>query len=220
MIDSGAGCSLLTKGTLKNVSGVDLRPADRVLVDASQNTIRLLGMTTIPIQIEGDSKQLISKDVTFYVSESEASCVLLGRNFMRSFGKVSFDFDRNRVQLGSTWCSGLKMSGGRVKIAEETVLPPNCEAYVKVKWRQGNGMVMGDFVPCSISPNAGVYAIRARVVPNSSGEFFTVVVNTTGEEVRLKKSARLGKLTACAETVAVVDSEILGSLLLLPLAGC
>ena len=46
MLDSGAGASLATKGALDN-AGMQLRPADKTLVDASGNNIRLLGMIIV-----------------------------------------------------------------------------------------------------------------------------------------------------------------------------
>ena len=110
MLDSGAGASLATKGALDN-AGMQLRPADKTLVDASGNNIRLLGMINIPVEVFGDDNRRIVKNVTFYVSDSDANCVLLGRNFMKAFGKVCFDFDANKVQLGDIWCTGLKMNG-------------------------------------------------------------------------------------------------------------
>ena len=207
MLDSGAGASMATKGALGGVANLQLRPADKTLVDASGNDIRLLGMTTIPVEILGDNKRIVAKNVTFYVSDSEETCVLLGRNFMRTFGKVCFDFDANKVQLGDIWCSGLKMNGGRAKLANDTIIPPKSEAYVKLKWRQGNGMVSADFIPNKVSPCSGVHAMRSRVLPDSKGEFFTVVVNTTDSDVCLKKNCHLGKLTARSKTVAVVDTE-------------
>ena len=206
MLDSGAGAALATKGPLDN-AGMQLRPADKTLVDASGNNIRLLGMINIPVEVFGDDNRRIVKNVTFYVSDSDANCVLLGRNFMKAFGKVCFDFDANKVQLGDMWCTGLKMNGGRAKLAQDTVIPPKSEAYVKLKWRRGNGMVSADFIPNKVSPCSGLHAIRSRVLPDSKGEFFTVVVNTTNSDICLKKNCHLGKLTARLKTVAVVDSD-------------
>ena len=210
MLDSGAGASLATKGALGDVTGMQLCPADKTLVDASGNKIRLLRMITIAVEIIGDDKRIVAKNVTFYVSDSDGSCVLLGRNFMKPFGKVCFDFDANKVQLGNTWCTGLKMGGGRAKLANDTVIPPKSEAYVKLKWRQGNGMVSVDFIPNKVSPCSGLNAMRSRVLPDSKGEFFTVVVNTTDIDICRNKNCHLGKLAARSKTVAVVNSENFG----------
>ena len=49
--------------------------------------------------------------------------------------------------------------------------------------------------------------MKSRVVPDSNGVFYISVVNTTSEEITLRKDGRLGKLTECAETIAQVDFE-------------
>ena len=41
MLDSGAGASMATKGALGGVANLQLRPADKTLVDASGNDIRV-----------------------------------------------------------------------------------------------------------------------------------------------------------------------------------
>ena len=208
MVDSGAGCSLITKGVLQRIPNVKLSPADKTLKDASQNIISLIGKVTIPVTINGDNKETLRKEVTFYVSDADsANCVLLGRTFMQSFGSVSFNFDTNRIKLGKTWCTGLKMDGGRVKVAEEAIVPARTEKLVKMRWRKGNGLVMADFVPDTHNGNPGLYVTKTRIVPDADGIFLIGVVNTTEKEIRLRKDGRLGKLTACAETVAEVDFE-------------
>ena len=118
LLDSGAGCSLMTKEVFDCIPNAALSSADRTLKDASQNIITLLGKTMLPVSIRGDSGKLLRRDVTFYVSASSGSkCLLLGRDFMQSFGTVSFDFDANRIKLGDTNCTGLQTNGGRAKIS-------------------------------------------------------------------------------------------------------
>ena len=94
VLDSGAGCSLTTSGFIAKVPNVKLTPADKILKDASHNEIKLLGKVTLPVKIRGDTGRIVSKNVVFYVSDcDDVSCVLMGRNFMKQFGTVSFDFD-------------------------------------------------------------------------------------------------------------------------------
>ena len=45
LLDSGAGCSLMTNDVYDRIPNAALSPADRTLKDASQNTINLLGKT-------------------------------------------------------------------------------------------------------------------------------------------------------------------------------
>ena len=55
---------------------------------------------TVVVTVNGDKGEMLSKETNFYVSDSEdTTCVLLGRNFMQSFGTTSFNFDINKVNL-------------------------------------------------------------------------------------------------------------------------
>ena len=211
LLDSGAGCSLMTKEVFDRIPGGTLSPADRTLRDASHNDIDLLGKTTLPVSIRGDNGKLLKRDVTFYVSASNGSnCLILGRDFMQSFGTVSFDFDANMIKLGDTNCTGLRTNGGRAKVSRLTMVPPNSEVLVQLKWRKGSGLVKADFMPDLHNGNPGLYAMRTRVVPDVDGNFYVAVINTTDAEISLRKGGRLGKLAACSETIAVVDFEEVG----------
>ena len=105
VVDSGAGPSLMTNGMFSKIPKGKLSPADKTLKDASHNNIKLLGKVTLPVKIRGDTGKFVSKNVEFFVSDcDDISCVLLGRNFMRQFGTVSFDFDKNCIQpLTFSW---------------------------------------------------------------------------------------------------------------------
>lgn len=190
------------------MSGVKLCPADKVLKDASQNVINLLGKVTLPIRIRGDSGRVVEKDVEFYVSDSNSTdSILLGRNFMQLFGSVTFDFDRNRIKLGDIFCSGFRTRCGRAKISKMVVVPAKSEVFIDMKSRKGNGLVKADFTPDLNNGISGLYAAKSRVVPNTEGHFRISVVNVTSQDIVLRKDGRLGKLTECAETVAEVDFE-------------
>ena len=193
MVDSGAGCSLITKGMLRRLGAVKLKPPDRILRDASQNVIRLLGKITLNVEITGENRNLC-QEVEFYVSDSDStSCLLLGRNFMQSFGPTTFNFDTNKIKLGNTWCSGLQMSGGRVKLKDNVTIPAKSEKMVSVKWRRGNGLVYADFMPTNC---AGVYAAKSRVLPDSDGIFNVSILNTSATDIKLKRQVKLGKLVS------------------------
>ena len=68
MVDSGAGCSLLTKGAMERIPNAILSPADRILKDASQNVIKLCGKTTLPVTIIYDNHKVVKRDVTLFCS--------------------------------------------------------------------------------------------------------------------------------------------------------
>ena len=208
VVDSGAGPSLMTNGMFRKIPNGKLSPADKTLKDASHNNIKLLGKVTLPVKIRSNNGKLLIRNVEFFVSDcDDVSCALLGRNFMSQFGTVSFDFDNNRIQLGETMCSGFKTFGGRAKISDQTTVPAKSESLIKLKSRKGNGLVKADFLPDTFNGNPGLYAMKARVLPDTNGNFFVMVVNTTDKDIVLKKSGRLGKLHPCAETIAEVNFE-------------
>ena len=68
---------------------------------------------------------------------------------------------------------------------------------IKLKSRRGNGLVKADFLPDTFSGNPGLYAMKARVVPDTNGNFLIMVVNTTDKDMVLRKSGWLGKLYPC-----------------------
>ena len=198
----------MTNGVFKKIPNTSLSPADKTLKDASHNNIKLLGKVTLPVQVRYDNGDTVTKNVEFFVSDSDSSsCVLLGRNFMCQFGTVSLDFDNNSITLGDTRCSGFRTYGGRAKVAGQTSVPAKSEVLVRLKSRRGNGLVKADFVPDMHNGNPGLHAMKTRVVPDSDGYFSVMVVNTTDEDIVLRKSGRLGKLNQCAETVAELSFE-------------
>ena len=77
IVDSGASCSLITTGILRKLGPVNVERPDRVLKDASQNIIRLLGKVTLKVQITGDDRKTSSRDIQFFVSDSDNTNCLL-----------------------------------------------------------------------------------------------------------------------------------------------
>ena len=59
MVDSGAGCSLITKGVLAKIPVVNLTPVDKILKDASNNVINLIGKVVLPVVIRRDTGKTI-----------------------------------------------------------------------------------------------------------------------------------------------------------------
>ena len=51
------------------------------------------------------------------------SNILIGRDLMKMFGTVKFDFTKNRVQLGNVWHNGTTLNGKeQVRIKERTIM--------------------------------------------------------------------------------------------------
>ena len=68
-----------------------------------------------------------------------------------------------------------------------------------------NGLVQGEFVPNNLTNYPWIYVAKARVIPNSCGEFHIAFINTTDFDVKLKRRKYLGKLTPCSITVTETD---------------
>ena len=101
MMDSGAGCSVIDIGTLENIGLVEnITPCDDHLVNASGEKMDIAGVVKIDVQIRGTK----SVKHEFKVLNAKTySNVLLGRDFMKLFGSVTFDFVSNKVRLGRIW---------------------------------------------------------------------------------------------------------------------
>lgn len=99
-MDTGSGCSIIDLGTLQRIgldNCIDKR-SPKSLINASGDTMNILGSVKIDVTIAGSQP----RNHVFQVLDSLTySNVLLGRDFMRLFGSVQFDFARNRIQLGT-----------------------------------------------------------------------------------------------------------------------
>ena len=101
-MDTGSGCSIIDLGTLQRI-GLDNcidKSSPKALINASGDTMKILGTVKIDVTIAGSQP----RNHVFQVLDSVTySNVLLGRDFMRHFGSVQFDFARNSIQLGKLY---------------------------------------------------------------------------------------------------------------------
>ena len=141
IVDSGAYCSIISNDVLSKV-GEEILQTDKSLLDASGNYMNVRGKVTLPIKVNGIKVKLVE----FYVVDSKRSCILLGRNFMKTFGSVTFDFRNSRVQLGEVLCDEVKRNQKVVvRILHKTVIPARCEKVIHVNCGKNMGLISGDF---------------------------------------------------------------------------
>ena len=90
-IDSGAECSVLSKDVLNKFIKPDLNilKPTKNLIDASGNIMDVVGTVLLPVKVIGTKT---TKMVEFCVVNSTSSFVLLGRNFLKLYRNVTFDF--------------------------------------------------------------------------------------------------------------------------------
>ena len=212
-MDTGSGCSIIDLGPLQRI-GLDNcidKSSPKALINASGDTMKILGTVKIDVTIGGSQP----RNHVFQVLDSVTySNVLLGRDFMRHFGSVQFDFARNSIQLGKLSLSGLSPNTARVRLCENVTIPPRSEAVLLVKSSTKNSLLPGDFEP-KIGPKIkGLYATRSRVLPNIDGVFQITVLNVNSSDITLKSRTSMGFIQPADEIVmSVAPDESLTSTL-------
>ena len=205
-MDTGSGCSIIDVGTLQRI-GLDNcidKSFPKALINASGDTMKILGTVKIDVTIAGSQP----RNHVFQVLDSVTySNVLLGRDFMRHFGSVQFDFARNSIQFGKLSLSGLSPNTARVRLCENVTIPPRSEAVLLVKSSTKNSLLPGDFEP-KIGPKIkGLYATRSRVIPNIDGVFQITVLNVNSSDITLKSRTSMGFIQPADEIVMSVAPD-------------
>ena len=112
MVDSGAGCSLVTqetipvagcslvtKGIIEQLKPINLTPPDGVLRDASQNAIELISKTRLPIRMNGNKSELIKTEVDFLCFKFRGyELCFVGAKFHESirFNRIEFRIEADK----------------------------------------------------------------------------------------------------------------------------
>ena len=198
LLDSGAAVSIIDSKTLENLKlTVKISSSSETLTDASGNNMKIRGFVTLNVHILGLKKTALQR---FQVVDSHSPVsILVGRDFLRKFGQVTFDFDNNSVKLGPAWIRGAEIETPiRVRVAEKTVIPGRSEAFIKVKCDVKTAFLEGDFDPATIGGMTGIYASRTRVIPNSAGIFTISVLNVSTDDMILSARKAVGTLHAAA----------------------
>ena len=215
MLDSGSGpsiidlCTVRTLGLTSKIvpneaSNVSVEHSKRDLVDASGNKMNIVGTVVITVSLPGtpDRRQ------TFQVLDANShSTLLLGRDFMSTFGAVKFDFQNNRVQMGRKWINGLSMGSRKnVRLNETVTIAARTEQVVQVRCKDDLALLTGDFTPKHALCVKGVYASRARVIPNVDGVFQISLLNVSETDVVLKSRKLLGALHPAGNLVCELSN--------------
>ena len=108
-MDSGAGASVIDHKTLAYV-GLDKQiksqnANDQPLINASGKEMDILGVVDVPVVL--DNGKVVHQE--FKVLNSNHAIILMGRDYMSRFEKVTFGFVNNRVQLNKTWMNSVSV---------------------------------------------------------------------------------------------------------------
>ena len=103
ILDSGAGPSILDIGTVREL-GLENSIRRRVgtVYGVGQNPVHLMGNITLEIDIGDD--QIVRH--SFGVLQDPNKTCILGRDLLRKFGSTGFDWNTQRIRLGSVWKVG------------------------------------------------------------------------------------------------------------------
>ena len=193
ILDSGAGCSVIDSGSLEEIGlKGKLHGCTTRLVNASGENMDIIGSVNIQVTINGLNPVVQEFKV---LNNSSYNNILLGRDFMKLFGSVEFDFASNKVRLGAKTinCVGIT-ANEKVRLSEKTVIPARSEQVVNVRCKKKYSQVDVDFEPLTLHGNQGIFASKARVLPNIHGMFQITILNVTETDIVLHNRRIVGVL--------------------------
>ena len=198
LIDSGASCSLIDLGSVERLGlQANIKLSDHRLIDASGNSMSIIGDLDIPITTQGINITQNMKVVNTKTYQN----VILGRDFLAKFSPVEFDFMHNGIKLGDKWYSSVRFhSKERVRLQSKVSLAPRSECVINVQCKKSVSLITADYEPIKINGSHGAYATRCRVVPNIDGVFQITVLNVNPDQVVLNSQKYIGNLHAPINT--------------------
>ena len=205
LLDSGAGVSIIDERSLNRLKGsATIVNVDENLIDASGNKMDIAGKIRIKVLIKG-SRQHVFHEFRV-VNTKTCTNILLGRDFLKRFGSVTFDFQKNRVKLGDLWFSGLELTTPqRVRLPEKITIPARTEQTIMVKGTPKTAFLVGDFEPTRIDGITGTYGTYARVIPNAEGAFKIANVNFNSDALELPSRKTIAFLNPAGSAVSVAS---------------
>ena len=117
MLDTGSSTSVIDLGTLKKI-GLDEnlnKQAAKSLINASGDKMKILGSVEIAVTLPGSQP----RNQTFQVLDSITySNILLGRDFMQTYGLLRLDFARNKTEMGAFSTPHLSTTNKQVRLGK------------------------------------------------------------------------------------------------------
>ena len=169
LIDTGAGKSLMDIATVRRLNLIkEIKKSDDCrLYDASNNKMDIICTVSANVELV-NSKKSIRHD--FHVLNKETySTILLGRDFMRKVGEISFDVRNNSVKVNNIWLKGVQIkSKESVRLAGEIEIPARSECVITGKCNNRVALMVADFEPSKVKGLNGVYISKAKVKPKKA----------------------------------------------------
>ena len=206
ILDSGAGVSIIDAETLDrlNVGKKTVEASRKSLYDASGAKMNISGTITLKVFLPTINKS--TEQIFFVLNESANNKILLGTDFMRKFGSVTFDFSKNKVQLGNKWILGKSFSDKKdVRLSSELLVPARSEKIFEIKTDEKFAFLPMEFEPRKIPGASGLYMSRARVNPNTLGYINVSILNVSEKDITIARRTRVGKIIKPNEIIGTVN---------------
>ena len=102
--------------------------------------MKIIRSVTINVTLTGSQP----RDQTFQVLDSITySNILLGRDFMKTFGSIRFDFTGIFIELGTLSISGLATTEKQVRLCKSNTIPVRSEKVLFAKCSTQNSLTRG-----------------------------------------------------------------------------
>ena len=108
MLDTCAGVSIIDVGTIERMglSSEVTYTSNNIpdCIDASGNKMEIIGVIGLQTELNGTNKTIVHN---FRVLNTK-SChdIICGRDFMRHYDSIEFNFKDNCIKVGKAWVSG------------------------------------------------------------------------------------------------------------------
>ena len=152
MLDTGAGLSIIDMGTLEHmklVPYIDTTTNYAVkCLDASGSNMNIIGSIELNTELVGTNLKITHM---FRVLNAKSGrSIIIGRDLMRKYGNVEFDFTKNIIRVGEHWLKGILPQKQSVRLCDDVTITPRSEVVVEVRCNKNKALVPGEFVPKAI----------------------------------------------------------------------
>ena len=203
MLDTGASCCVIHFETIEKFKLTSQMEKLDISVsrcrDASGNEMEIIGKIILSTSIMGTPGEFAHE---FRVLNSKVSSnIILGRDFLKLYDEIAFDFQNNRIKVGKIWLRGIQIhKDQRVSLLDDLIVPPKSEKVILVCCSKNHSLLVGEFQP-RMAFCKGLYASRAQVIPNIHGHFYITLLNVNENKICLKRKHKLGIFRKCDTSV-------------------
>ena len=154
----------------------------------------IVGVSRINVNVVGTNK-IFTRDFRI-LNNRLFSNVILGRDIMQKFKRVTFDFQSNTISVDGRELKGVALPRKKEAVRVKNVLSLLQEvnsAIVTVT--KDCASITSDFHPHAVPGCKDLYIYKAIVSPDVQGQFVTKLANIGNHDVKLQARQIVGYLT-------------------------